>query len=50
LRREHVESGLDCSSKTAQRALDVLRNADIIMFEGSRKTGHYILKEARDPR
>lgn len=43
LRREDVENGLKCSDKTAQRALDVLRNADIIKFQGSKKTGHYVL-------
>ncbi|NLX18205.1 MAG: response regulator [Desulfobulbus sp.] len=50
LRREDVESSLNCSAKTAQRALDVLRNADIIRFQGSKKTGHYVLTKTGDLR
>ncbi len=43
LRREDVEEGLKCSDKTAQRALDFLRNAKFIEFQGSKKTGYYVL-------
>ncbi|HRS72706.1 MAG TPA: response regulator [Anaerohalosphaeraceae bacterium] len=50
LRREDVESSLKCSDKTAQRALDVLRNADIIKFQGSKKTGYYVLTKTGDLR
>lgn len=50
LRREDVENGLKCSDKTAQRALDVLRNADIIKFQGSKKTGYYVLTKTEDLR
>ena len=50
LRREHAETGSDCSAKTTQRVLGVLRNADMIRFQGPRKTGYYVLTEIRDPR
>lgn len=43
LRKEDVGRNLDCSEKTAQRSLDVLRNAGLISFEGSKKTGFYVL-------
>ncbi|HOM75194.1 MAG TPA: response regulator [Anaerohalosphaeraceae bacterium] len=45
LRREDVEKDLNCSDKTAQRALDILRNDGLITFEGSKKTGFYRLME-----
>jgi hypothetical protein len=50
LRWEDVESSLKCSDKTAQRALDVLRNADMIKFQGSKKTGYYVLSKTVDLR
>lgn len=50
LRRENVEKDLNCSDKTAQRALDILRNDGLITFEGSKKTGFYRLVEKPNPR
>ena len=43
LRKEDVGRNLNCSEKTAQRSLDVLRNAGLISFEGPKKTGFYVL-------
>jgi hypothetical protein len=49
LRREDVERGLNCSAKTAQRALDILRNGVIIWFEGSKKNEYYVLIKTGNP-
>ena len=47
---EDVENSLNCSAKTAQRALDLLRNADTIRFEGSKKNGYYVLTKTENLR